>query len=166
MPSPKIASPKLLARRAAKVTLNHDALDAITRAVADGAFELAKSIISSASSHWPPSPSDSPPDTPPLREAGGVLLYVDRKLVGTWSMSGAPTVKKPRAAKLGPGIVVIGGYDFPAKFQEAGTIRQPARPVLTPELMADLPDAEGFIRLACVKHKVISAKRAAVRAAG
>jgi len=159
MPSPKIPSAKLLARRAAKVELNHAALDAITRAVADGAFELAKSIVSGA---------DAPDATPfgeGLVDAGGVIAYVDRKLVATHSTGADQTVKKPRAAKLGPGIVVIGGYGFPGRFQEGGTVNQPARPFLTPELMAELPDAEAFVQAACVKHKVISAMRAAARLA-
>jgi hypothetical protein len=159
MPSPKAPSEKLLARRAAKVVLNHAALDAITMAVADGAFDLARAVIFGA---------DAPDATPygeGLIRSGGVIAYVDRKLVATAAtgpgIDGDPTVKKPRAAKLGPGIVVIGGYGFPARFQEAGTIHQPARPFVTPELMSTLPDAEGFIRLACVNRKVISAGRAA-----
>jgi len=157
MPSPKAPSAKLLARRAAKVELNYAALVAITRAVADGAFELAKAIVAGADA----------PDATPLGEGlvdqGGVIAYVDRKLVATYSTGADPTVKKPRAAKLGPGVVVIAGYGFPGRFQEGGTVNQPARPFLTPRLMADLPDAEAFIAAACVKHKVISAQRAAVR---
>ena len=159
MSSPKVPSAKLLARRAAKVELNHAALDAITRAVADGAFELAKSIVDGA---------DAPDATPfgeGLVDQGGVIAYVDRKLVATYSTGADPTVAKPRAAKLGPGVVIIGGYGFPGRFQESGTVNQPARPFLTPKLMADLPDAEGFIAAACVKRKVISASRAAARAA-
>lgn len=160
MPSPKVPSPKLLARRAAKVELNLAALDAITRAVADGAFEIAKAVVTGA---------DVPDRTPwgaGLVRGGGVIVYVDKKLVRTFSTGPDATVKKPRAARLGPGIVVIGGYGFPAKFQEAGTVHQEARPFVTPELLETLPDAKGFITGACRKHKVISAKRAAVRASG
>lgn len=159
MPSPKIPSAKLLARRAAKVVLNHAALDEITRATADGLFELAKAIISGA---------DVPDATPfgeGLVDQGGVIAYVDRKPVASYSTGADPTVKKPRAARLGPGVVIIAGYGFPGRFQESGTVHQPARPFLTPKLMADLPDAAGFVRAALAKHKVISARRAAVRAA-
>ncbi len=160
MPSPKIASPKILARRAAKVVLNRAALDAITRATADGLFELAKAVVTGA----------DVPDRPPwgigLVRGGGVIAYVDKKLVSTFSTGSDATVKKPRAAKLGPGVVVIGGYGFPARFIESGTIHQPPRPFLTPELMATLPDAHGFVKAAAIKHKVISTKRAAARAAG
>jgi len=159
MPSPKVASPKLLARRAAKVVLNHAALDAITRATADGLFELAKAIVDGA---------DAPDATPfgeGLVDQGGVIAYVDRKLVATYSTGADPTVSKPRAARLGPGVVIIGGYGFPGRLQESGTVHQPARPFLTPKLMADLPEAEGFVKAACIKHGVISSRRAAARAA-
>jgi hypothetical protein len=162
MPSPKAPSAKLLARRAVKVELNHAALSAVTMAVADGAFEMAKAVVFGA---------DVPDATPygeGLVRSGGVLAYVDRKLVATTATGagtdGDPTVKKPRAAKLADGIVIIGGFGFPARFQEAGTVNQPARPFLTPELMATVPDAGGFVRLACVRHKVISARRTATGA--
>jgi hypothetical protein len=162
MPSPKIPSARVLENRGKRVVLNHAALDAITMAVADGAFALAKAVIFGA---------DVPDATPygeGLVRSGGVIAYVDRKLVATTATGpgtdGDPTVKKPRAAKLGPGIVVIGGYGFPGRFQEAGTVHQPARPFVTPELMATLPEARGFILAACVKHKVISSKRTATGA--
>jgi len=139
MPSPKIPSAKLLARRAAKVVLNRAALDEVVRKAADGAFEFAKSIIDGA----------DVPDATPFGEGlvtqGGVIAYVDRKLVATYAKNG-DSVKKPRGAKLGKGIVIVGGYGFPGRFQETGTVKQAARPFLTPEVMADLPDAEVFIK--------------------
>ena len=160
MPSPKAPSEKLIARRAAKVVLNHAALDEISRAAVDGFFEFAKSILTSA---------DVPDATPygeGLIDHGGAIAYVGKQLVASYAMNpGDPTVKKPRGAKLGPGVVVIAGYGFPARFQEAGTIHQPARPFLTPELMQQQPDAGGYIQKAMIKHKVISVRRAAARAA-
>lgn len=150
MPSLKAPSAKLLARRGAKMALNREALDQITRAAVDGAFELAKAIVFGANV------PDAPPFGEGLIETGGVIAYVDRKKVAEASKSGA-TIKRPRAAKLGKGIVVIGGFGARhGHFAEFGTIHQPARPFLTPELMATLPDAGEFIKAACIKHKVIS----------
>jgi hypothetical protein len=137
--------------------LNRQAFDAITLAVADGAFELAKAVVLGA----------NVPDATPLGQGliqgGGVLAYVGRKRVGVASTGGQTSVKKPRAAKLSKGITVIGGFGFPGRFVEEGTVNMAAQPFLTPELMATLPDAEGYIRAAAIKHRVVSASR---RAAG
>lgn len=157
---------------ARRIVLNRAAFDAITLAVADGAFELAKKIIDGA----------RPPDYPidvwvksgphageqrafrtgeGLPKHAGVLAYVGSKRVGVYSKRGATSVSKPKAAKLSKGVTVIGGFGFPGRFVEEGTVHMGAQPFLTPELMADLPDAEGFIKAACIKHKVIGAARAA-----
>ena len=142
---------------ARRITLNRAAFDEITLAVADGAFELAKQVVLGAQV------PDAPPYGQGLLEGGGVIAYVGSKRVGMASTSGAATVKKPRRAKLSKagGIAVIGGFGFPARFVETGTVHMAAEPFLTPELMATLPDAEGFIKLACVKHKIVSTARAA-----
>lgn len=144
---------------ARRIVLNRAAFDAITLAVADGAFELAKAVIEGARV------PDAAPYAEGLVQGGAAIAFVGSKRVGVWSKTGA-SVKKPRAAKLSKGITVIGGFGFPGRYQESGTIHQPARPFLTPALMARLPDAEGFIKGACKRHGVISAKRAAQRAAG
>jgi hypothetical protein len=139
VPSPKFPSAKLLARRAAKVVLNRAALDELVLKAADGAFEFAKSVIDGA----------DVPDATPFGEGlvtqGGVIAYVDRKLIATYAKNG-DSVKKPRAAKLGKGIVIIGGFGFPGRFQETGTIKQAAKPFVTPELLAELPGAQDFIK--------------------
>ena len=44
------------------------------------------------------------------------------------------------------GVAVAGGFPFPARFAELGTVNQPARPFLTPALMATVPDAAPFIK--------------------
>lgn len=141
---------------ARRIVLNRAAFDEITLAAADGAFELAKAVIEGADV------PDAAPYAEGLVQGGAVIAYVGSKRVGAWSKTGA-SVKKPRAAKLSKGVTVIGGFGFPGRFQEAGTINQPPRPFLTPELMARLPDAQAFIREACIKRGVISATR---RAAG
>jgi hypothetical protein len=139
---------------ARRIVLNRAAFGAITLAVADGAFELAKSVIAGADV------PDAAPYAVGLVQGGAAIAFVGKKRVGVWSKTGA-SVKKPRAAKLSDGITVIGGFGFPGRFVEEGTVHMSAHPFLTPELMADLPDAENFIKAACRKHKIIGATRAA-----
>jgi hypothetical protein len=141
---------------AARIVLNRKALDEITLAAADGLFELAKAIIDDA--HVP----DAEPLGQGLVEGGGVIAFVGKKRVGVYATGGRSSVKKPRAAKLSPtGITVIGGWGFPARFLETGTIHNPAEPFATPSLMEHVPDAGVYVRAACIKRKVISSQRRA-----
>ena len=167
----------LTEKQAHRVVLNRAAFDAITLAIADGAFNLACAIVDDA--HVPVA-------TGRLKHDHGVIAYIGRRRVATskpgrTARATAPSgnylldalragtagrtdesVKKPQAAKLTTfGITVIGGYGFPGRFQEAGTAKQPARPFLTPSLLAHLPGAEGFIKLAAIRHKIVGAQRAA-----
>ena len=139
---------------ARRIVLNRAAFDEITLAVADGAFELAKAVGNGADV------PDAAPYAVGLVQGGAAIAFVGSKRVGVWSKTGA-SVKKPRAARLSKGITVIGGYGFPGRFVESGTVHMGPEPFLTPELMATLPDAEGFIKAACVRRKVVSAARAA-----
>jgi hypothetical protein len=139
---------------ARRIELNRAAFDAITLAVADGAFEMAKAVIGGADV------PDAAPYAVGLVQGGGVIAFVGKKRIGAWSKTGA-SVKKPRAAKLSTGITVIGGFGFPGRFVEEGTVHMGAQPFLTPELMATLPDAQPFIKAACIKHGVVSKARAA-----
>jgi hypothetical protein len=139
-----------------RVELNRAAFDAIDLAMADGLFEFAKSVIDGA----------GVPDADPiglgLVQGGGVVAYIGRKRVGIYATGGQTSVKKPRAAKLqAAGITVIGGYGFPARFLEEGTVKMAAEPFLTPELMARRPDAGPFVALACLKRGITRARRIA-----
>jgi len=140
---------------ARRIELNRAAFAEIELAVADGLFELAKQVVLGAEV------PDAAPYGQGLIEGGGVISYVGKKRVGMAVTGGATAVKKPRRAKLGKTITVIGGFGFPSRFVETGTSRMAAQPFLTPELMSDLPEAEGFVKLACIKHKVIGSARAA-----
>jgi hypothetical protein len=139
---------------ARRIVLNRAAFAAITLAVADGAFEMAKAVIEGADV------PDAAPYAEGLVQGGAVVAFVGKKRVGVWSKTGAP-VKKPRAAKLTDGVTVIGGYGFPGRFLEEGTVHMPAQPFLTPELMATIPDARDYIRAACKRHRVVGKARAA-----
>jgi hypothetical protein len=129
-----------MARRNNRVVLNRAALDAITLGMADGLLALADAVI--AATKVP----DAPVLGAGLIEAGGTVAYVAGKKVGG-------TAKKPKAMKVRTmGVAVAGGFPFPARFQELGTVNQPARPFLTPALMAMVPDAAPFIRAATAKR--------------
>jgi hypothetical protein len=148
-----------MARRGAsgarRIVLNRQAFDALTLAAADGLFELSKAIVEGA----------RVPDAEPLGqglvEGGGVLAYVGTKRVGVYATGGQTSVKKPRRAKLGKGITVIGGWGFPARFLETGTLKMPAEPFATPALMERVPDAGVYVKAACIKHRVVGSQRRA-----
>jgi hypothetical protein len=139
---------------ARRIVLNRAAFDAISLATADGLFETAKAIVDGA--HVP----DAAPLGLGLIQGGGALAYVGRKRVNVYSKYGATSVKKPRGAKLSAtGITVVGGYGFPGRFVEEGTVKMRAEPFLTPAVMANLPAAEGFIKAACIRRRVVGGRR-------
>ncbi len=117
-----------------RVILNRSALDAITLGMADGLLALADAVI--AATKVP----DAAPYGEGLIEEGGTVAYVLGKKVGG-------TASKPKAMKVkSMGVAVAGGFPFPARLQELGTINQPARAFLTPALMATVPDAAPLIK--------------------
>lgn len=130
--------------------LNQSRLDDVTLAVADGLFEAAKAIVELASARAPDSPYDPFPLGEGLPKQGGVLVYAGNKKTHGWSIRGDQPVK-PRAARASTkshSVVAIAGFGFPARFNEAGTIRQPARPFLAPssrEIQPHIPDLVGEV---------------------
>lgn len=118
-----------MARRpSARVVLNRAALTELRLAIATGVAEVARTIVEEA-----PAPDETPFGVG-LVDHGGWAVYVDGKKVEGGSLDGSQP-QKPRALKLGPGIVGVAGYDFPARFQETGTAHQPARPFFLPTAM-------------------------------
>lgn len=113
-----------------RVVLNRAALTELGLALAGGVEEIARTIVETA----------EPPDATPFGEGlvtdGGWLVYQGPNKVAGGSLSGRQP-KKPRAFKTRgtTGIVGIAGFGFPAKFQEAGTVNQPARPFLAPAVV-------------------------------
>jgi hypothetical protein len=104
-----------------RVELNRQALAEVTLAVADGALAVVERVVEVA----------VPPDAPPIGQGliatGGTLLYVNGRKVG-----GSAT-KKPRSVNSRKaGIVAVAGWSNPARFNEFGTIHQPARPFASP----------------------------------
>ncbi len=124
-------------KTSSRVVLNRSRVDRVTLAMATGVYEVAKTILRAA----------DPPDATPwgigLVTNGGALLYRGRlKLAGVGLDGRQP--RPPRAAKVSadPNLTqAIVGYGFPGRFQELGTVNQPARPFLTPAAQQVLPNA-------------------------
>jgi hypothetical protein len=119
-----------------RVVLNQRALSAMSAALADGLGDWAQDVLGAT----------KPPDATPFGEGlvttGGYGVWAAGRKVG----GGAD---KPRQARLNrTGITMIMGWGFPARFQETGTIHQPARPFFTPVIMAKIPELAGFMQRA------------------
>lgn len=119
-----------MARRpSARVVANRAALDQVHLALAEGVEEIARTIVETAN------PPDATPFGEGLVKSGGWAVYAGSKKVGGGSLDGSQP-KKPRALKTPPDVITgIAGFDFPARFQEIGTVDQPARPFFMPAII-------------------------------
>jgi hypothetical protein len=123
-----------MAKTSARVVLNRKALALLDLALADGMGEMAQTIVTEATPH------DAPPYGVGLVKAGDWGVWAGGKKVGG-------TAAKPRAAKIKKSeVVAVGGYGFPARFHEMGTIDTPSFPFLTPSLLRHQSHAGDFIR--------------------
>ncbi len=78
-------------------------------------------------------------------QSGAAATYIDgRKVAGTGS---AP---RGQARKLG--VTTIVGYGFPGRFNEVGTVNQPARPFFTPAMAAEVQGGMGAIPLRIIRR--------------
>lgn len=127
----------------ARVVLSRAALDELHLALADGVEEIARTIVETAR------PPDASPFGQGLVTEGGWLVYAGPRKVAGGSLRGLQP-KKPRALKVAgtAGIVGIVGFAFPARFQETGTVHQPARPFLMPAAVAVKDVAPDIMRSA------------------
>ncbi len=139
----------------AKVVLHRSTIDAVILGGLDGLFELAKAIIVDAGQHAPDSPAEPYPTGEGLPRQGGVLAYAKGAKVAGWSLRGLQP-KRARAFRVDSragGFVIYGGFgSHIAHFAELGTIKERARPFLTPALLRDLPQAEKFLKPAVAKR--------------
>jgi hypothetical protein len=117
-----------------RVVVNRAALTQLQGAFADGMAAIGELVIGIT----------RPPDATPFGEG---LVTTGDWGVWTGGRKTHGTATKPRAAKLARGgITLVAGWGFPARFQEMGTVHQPARPFYTPRIIEVLPDAASFIR--------------------
>ena len=133
-----------------RMALNQSRLDDVVLVVADGLFEAGRTIVELAAERAPDSPYDPYPTGEGLPKQGGVLVYAGNKKTHGWSIRGDQP-KKPRAVRdttKRHSVVAVVGFGFPARFNEAGTIRQPARPFFTPaarEVQPHIPEIVGDV---------------------
>ena len=141
-----------MARKKA-VVINREALHSLDLGIAEGLEALARMALAETR------PPDAAPFGVGLIEGGGTISYVDGKKVG------GDADKKPRGMKVrGQGVAVGVGFGFPARFVETGTVRQPARPFLSPavvDVTGDRGAVEGAIRGALAKALVGQSRRIA-----
>jgi hypothetical protein len=118
----------------ARVVLNRAALNRVELAIADGFSAVGHAVLDTT----------EPPDATPFGEGlvtrGGFLVYAAGKKVDGFGQDGRQPAK-PRAVRVQgeSWLQLIVGFGFPGRFQELGTIRQPARPFLTPAAGRVLP---------------------------
>lgn len=110
-------------RTSKSVRINRAALTELGLGIADGLLAVGEQAIAQSQPNAP----DQPPTGKGLVRTGSYVVYVNKKKVG-----GNATIRKSDKS----GIVLYAGYGFPARFNEIGTIHQPARPFFTPAFMA------------------------------
>lgn len=137
-----------MAKRHARVVLNRRAVDGVTLAIADGAHEVAKTIVREAR------PPDATPFGQGLVTSGGTLVYVGSKKVDGWSLDGRQP-KKPRSLRVrgSESVVAVAGFGFPGRFQEFGTVNHGAQPFLTPSRNRVEPRVPGIMAKAA-KYRI------------
>jgi len=151
MPYSKAPSAKVLANRAAKVVMNRAALDDAVLGMADALLAVGQQILDDA--------SQNAPRDPEAAARRGVPMMADTGALGVWAAGkkvGGGMVGKPRATKVidtmaGPrsvrrvastpkdeAVLFVGFASKIAHFAELGTIKETARPFLTPALNRNL----------------------------
>ena len=154
MPSPKVPSAKVLANRAKRVQLHRDTLDAATLGIADGMIKIGADIIADAVSQMRPGHLDAPPYGEGLIKAGTYGVWANGKKAGgdlqakpretqTVMVDGQSKTRR-RVVKTPKGeVVMFVAFRAPhAHFAELGTIKEPARPFLTPAFNRHIKGAE------------------------
>ena len=96
-------------------------------ALLDGMVDVVREVLDTAKV------PDAPPIGEGLIERGGIYAMAFGKAIAT----GGEDVKKPRGYRATRcGVDVLGGFTYPARFNEIGTVNQPARPFLAPAVVA------------------------------
>jgi hypothetical protein len=110
-----------------RTVLNYKTLGAMHQGLVDGLGEVGAEVIART----------TPPDAEPFGK--GLVTTGDWGVwAGTRKVAGTGT--KPRSVRLPrTGATLIVGYGFPGRFQELGTINQPARPFFTPAMLEEFP---------------------------
>ncbi len=159
MPSPKVASARTIANRKARVIMNRAALDELQLGMADGLLQLGQQIIAEARANAPRDPEIAAKrGVPMMADTGHAVVYaLGKKVGGEEGETG-----KPRGMKTSKGSADLGvWFSSPlAHFAELGTIKETARPFLTPALMANVGDTGPVVKAAMNKRAASAPQRA------
>lgn len=159
MPSPKVASARTIANRKARVIMNRGALDELQLGMADGLLQLGERILADARANAPRDPEIAAKrGVPMMADTGHVVVYaLGKKVGGEEGETG-----KPRRMKTSKGSADLGvWFSSPlSHFAELGTIKEPARPFLTPALMANIGDTGPYVRASMAKRAASAPQRA------
>lgn len=137
-----------------RVVLDRAEIDRVVIAAGVGAYEFANDVIDDAADNAP----DATPYGVGIVTGGGVVAFANGRQIGSWSARGETDA--PRALDTaGRGqIAVAGGFRFPARFQELGTIHHGSQPFLSPALSRRLPRFGEYVADA-VKRRASSGSR-------
>lgn len=130
-------------RRRLNVRFNSDP---VMVAVADGLFAIAMRIGEVAAAAAP----DAPELNYGLPENWGAGAWANGKLIDGFGATSGEAFSKPRGTGPVPkvGAAAVIGFGFPGRFNELGTVNQPARPFLGPAAlhMASSPEFAQLLR--------------------
>jgi hypothetical protein len=147
------------------VILNRSALDVLQLGMADGLLAIGQRIIAEAAASA--RHELHPKEAAKLREKRGVPMMADtghavvyalgKKVGGEEGETG-----KPRAMKTPRDQAVLGvWFSSPlSHFAELGTVKETARPFLTPSIMANIGDTGPYVQAAMKKHAASAPQRA------
>jgi hypothetical protein len=127
-------------------------LDPVYVAISDGLFACALKIAEDAAAKAPDDPmvyrpgvGREPQPSPGygLRHNWGVLAWANGKVVKGLGADGSAAVSKPRGMRTSTtGADAMVGFGFPGRYNETGTVHNPARPFLAPAAVAFLTSSE------------------------
>jgi hypothetical protein len=169
MPSPKIPTARTIANRKARVIMNRGALDELQLSMADGLLELGQRIVAEAAANARHELHPAEAATrrekrgvPMMADTGHVVVYaLGKKVGGEEGETG-----KPRGMETPKDQAVLGvWFSSPlSHFKELGTVKETARPFLTPALMGNIGDTGPYVQ-AAMKKRAASAPQRAMRSA-
>jgi hypothetical protein len=114
-----------------RVELDLRAFGLLRSEAARGILAVAQEVIA-RTDVW-----DQSPYGEGLIDKGAAVAFVDGDRIG--GQADLP------GGESSDGIVAYAGFPFPARFNEIGTVNQPARPRITPAADSAIGDAEGII---------------------
>lgn len=118
-----------------RVVLDRRELAAVVTAAGVGVYEWAADVVEDAADNAP----DATPYGVGIVTGGGVVAYANGRKIGSWAAEGEPDTPRELGSTGRGEIAVAGGFRFPARFQELGTVRHGAQPFLSPALSRGTP---------------------------